>query len=581
MKSGWELMKEDSEEQIANDEQELEFNEQELDAVEISDDAIEEDDKKSRQARRRAKKEAKKKRSVEEKKRARRKKDLIVLGLMLAVLGIVLAVPYTRWPLLNAVGFRGMLMVQVNQRGSEKPISDATVVLDDDEVSQTNDEGWATFSATKLGRRMVAVNKSGYGKESQEVVNSLGTTRTGPVSLKAVGIQLDVVVLHWLSGNPLAGATVSFEKASAKTDSTGLASIVIPPTDEKKVIIDVSAAGFHTKKVDTDIAVASREVSLIASSANYFISKRDGKFDIFASQLDGEGQRKIIEATGKESEGLIQFSINRNNQYAVLVANRDGKVQSNRIVAGVYVVDLEKSTLRKIDEGSDVQLLDWVDDAIVYTKTVSDLKYDDPALSRIQSYNVAKSKLAEVSQSNYFPISIVSQNKVFYLPSDSYRIIEGAALTSYDVNSGARRTYLADKRLQYGTRARYDILELQDSDGNNYELVVATGAVKGIDRQPGNQLNFALKPGGGQVLWSDRRDGQGALLIRSTAANDERIITKSGGLTHPVRFVGDGLAVVRVVTSQETADYVVDIASGKMSKIVDVSNVGSLRMGAF
>jgi hypothetical protein len=307
---------------------------------------------------------------------------------------------------------------------------------------------------------------------------------------------------------------------------------------------------------------------------------RDGKFDIFTSRLDGNDQRKSLKQPVKKMKGYFNLASNRNNQYGILVANRDGKILNNRIVAGVYIVDLEKSTLRKIDEGSDVQLLDWVDDTIVYSKTIPELNDDDPNLSRIQSYNVTKSKASEIAQSNYFPINLVAQNKVFYMPADSYRVIEGAALTSYEVNSGARRTYLADKRLQYGTRARYDALELQDSDGKNYELIVASGAVKGIDRQPGNQLSFAQKPAGGQVLWTDRRDGQGALLIRSTAANDERIITKLGGLMHPVRFVGDSLAVVRVVTSQETADYVVDIGSGKLSKIVDVSNVSSLRMGA-
>lgn len=572
-------MNDELEEQKTDTVQELELDEQELKTVEISDSAIEQDDTKTRHARRRAKKDAKKNRSPEEKRRARRKKDLIALGILLTILVALLVVPSTRWPVLNAVGFRGTLVVKVSEQESDKPVVGATVMLEDEEVVRTNNEGLAIFSETKLGKRVVTLTKSGYGKETRTVVNSLGTTRLQPIPLKVVGIQLDVVVLHWLSGNPLSGATVAFNKVTATTDKTGLASIVVPPTDERKVLLDVTAPGFHTKKVEADVSVASREVSLVAAQMNYFISKRDGKFDVFTSRLDGNDQRKIIEATGKENEGLLQFSVNRNNQYAILVANRDGKIQNNRIVAGIYLVDLEKSTLRKIDEGSDVQLLDWVDDAIVYSKTVPELKYDDPNFSRLQSYNVPKSKLVEVAQSNYFPISIVAQNKVFYMPADSYRIIEGAALTSYEVNSGTRRTYLADKRLQYGTRARYDALELQDNDGKNYELIVASGAVKGVDKQPGNQLNFAQKPAGGQVMWTDKRDGQGALLIRSIGANDERIITKLGGLVYPVRFAGDSLAVVRVVTSQETADYVVDIASGKLAKIVDVSNVGSLRMG--
>lgn len=558
-------------------EQELEFDEQELESVKITDDAIDDTDKTVQKARRRAKKEYKKYRTPDEKKRARRKKDLIILACLLVIVGVLLIIPTTRWPILNAIGFRSKLVITVVELKSQKPIEGAEVVLASGRVMNTDGFGHATFANTRLGKQTATISKTGYGIVTTEFHNGFGKSSTHTINLKIVGIKLDVIIKDWLSSRPLSGATVSFGENKATSDNSGLASIVIPPTDEDTVTLEVVAPGYMAKPVKTEVAVSSREVSLVLAHKNYFISKRDGKFDIFATNLDGSGQVKIIEATGKESEQLLQFSINRNNQQAVLVANRDGRVQNNRIVAGVYIVDLTKSTLRKVDEGSDVQLLGWVDDTIAYSKTTPELNYDDPGLTKLQTYNLAKSSLATIAQSNYLQIGIAAQNKVFYMPADSYRSIEGSVLTSFDIVTGARRTYLPDKQLAYATRPTFGTIEIQDSSGANHELVIATGAIKSIDRQPSTELQFALKPGGGQVVWTDRRDGQGALLVRSTGANDERVVARAGGLTSPARYIGESHAVVRIATSAETADYVVDLATGKFAKIVDVSNFGGVR----
>jgi hypothetical protein len=562
-------------------EKEIEFDEKDLEIVEISDDAIEAADADSKKARRQAKKEAKKLLTPEEKKKARRKKDFIFLGGLVTLLLVLIAIPFTRWPILNAVGFRGNLALTVHEQGTNKPISGVAVNLASGQSAMTDDFGHARISQAHLGKQVITLSKTGYGTVTTKVTNGLVETKIDNLSLKVIGIKLDVVIKDWLSGHPINSATVLFGKVTATSDNTGLASIVIPPTDEAKVKLDVSANGYLTKPVETEVAIASREVSLVSAQKDYFISRRDGKFDIFSSNLDGTDQHKIIEATGKENQALLQFTINGNNQTAVLVANRDGTILNNRIVAGIYVIDLAKSTLKKVDEGSDVQLLGWVGSTIVYNKTAPELNYNDPNFTKLQSYDVSKSRLNQIAQTNYLQISLVAQNKVFYLPSDSYRSIDNAVLTSFDVGSGARKTYLADKTLSYGTRASYTSIELQDFSGKNYELQIGTGTVKNIDRLPGSNLDFAINPSGNQVLWSDRRDGQGALLTRSVAANDEKIVTKAGGLTQPVRFIGDNLAVVRVATSQETADYVVDLTSSKMAKIVDVSNVGGNQRGEF
>lgn len=555
---------------------ELDFDEADLEDVEISDSSLEEDDKKMAAARKEAKKTAKKIRTPEEKKKLRIKKALIGTGLAIILIFVLLAVPLTRWPILNVIGFRGKLVVTISEDSSKKPVFGAYVRLSDGTQLTTDTYGRVAFVDAKLGKQEVVIQKTGYGEKRVTFTNGVGTTQ-GAALLKSIGIKIDFDIKDWLSGDAVSGATATYGKATATSDKTGRVSLVIPPTDIPKVDVELSAPGYIAKTISTETNVESREVSLVSAQKNYFISKRDGKFDIFSSNLDGTAQQKIVEATGKEEESLLQFTINKNNKQAILVSNRDGKIQGGKVVAGVYLIDLEKSAIKKIDEGSDVQLLDWSESTLAYTKTEAALNYDDPALSRIVSYNIATSKLAQIAQSNYFPLSIVAQNKLFFMPADAYRSIDNASLTSIDLGNGVKKTYLTDRQIGYGVRVSYNTIELQDSGGANFELQVGSGSTRAIDRRPGAQLSFAANPSGQNVIWSDRRDGQGALLVKNLKANDEKVVLKAGGLTAPVRYVTDTLAVVRIATSEETADYVVNTNSGKIAKIVDVSNIGILR----
>lgn len=556
------------------DEPELKVDDGELRAIDISDDTLDAADQKADSAQKESKKTAKELQTPEERRRAKRKKLLITSGSVLAVLLLLLIIPLTRWPILNLVGVRATVAVTVQENESHKPLSSALVKIDDGRSVVTNSAGLALFGNSRLGKRTLVVQKTGYGDATSQVTNKLGTTKT-TAKLKVIGIKLEVDVKDWLSQQALAGATVVSDKSTAQSDKTGRASLVIAPTDEKSVELTVSAAGYLTKTTTTELSAQSREVALVAAQKDYFISKRDGKFDIFSSNLDGSDQRKIIEATGKEDEEVVQFTIHRGNKQAILVANRDGKTKNGRLIAGIYRVDLEKSSITKVDEGSDVQLLGWGDNMVSYTRSNPDVTYDDPNFSRLMTLNIATNKLTQVAQTNYFQVAIAAQNKVFYQVADAYRTLEGAVLTSYDLGNNARKSYLTDRSVSYGSHATYPTLEFQTRDGANFELQIANGSVRAINHRPAPDLDFTLSPTSQAVLWSDQRDGQGALLHKNLSANDERVVARVGGLTAPVRFVSESLAVVRVSTSQETADYVVHLGSGKLAKIVDVSNLRS------
>lgn len=569
-------MDEDKTAQATDSSKELEFDDSELLATSITDKDIANEDKQKKEARKKAKKRAKSQRTPREQRRARIKKSLAIGAVIIVIMLIVALIPASRWAVLNFAGLRNSIVFTFLEQETKQPISGVTVTLDSVHHGTTDAFGRVRFSGVQHGKFALAATKPGYSKLQATFTSDLGTDASSPQHLKAIGIKVDVAVRDWLSQRSIANATVSSGESKAQTDKNGNASLVVLPTDSPTIEIAVAARGYHSQKIAIGREVKAREVSLVAAQKNYFISNRNRRYDIFSSNLDGSNQRKIIEATGKENPQLLQFTVHRSNKLAILVANRDGLQVNGRIVAGIYVVDLEKATLEKIDEGSDVRLIGWANDFIVYQKTNQHVSYEHRHLTQLSTINATTKQLSQVAQANYFVALGLDGSRVFYVPTDAYREIKDSVLTGFDTSTGGRQKYAENKQISYLTNPAYGIIEMQTDSGENIELIPATGATRAIDRQPGTDRSFMLSTDGKHILWTDRRDGQGALVIQNTESGDERVVARIGGMVEPVRFVSSTLAVVRIATSDETADYVVHLATGKFAKIVDAVNVGSL-----
>lgn len=570
------MQKSSEKEQILDVDDELEIDIDGLEPVDISDEDLEAADKQKEVAKKTAKKNAKLLRTPEEKKRAKRKKIIIGASLFGVIIITLFVLPFTRWPILNAVGFRGNLVLIVQEKQSKKPISGVLFELGSGQTALSDQLGEVRFNNLKLGVQTVSLKKSGYSEATFQVTNGIGTTKPKPQILKAIGLKLDVDIADWLSGKPIKGVTVAVGESKAQSDNSGRASVIIAPTDKAQVPVTVSAPGYIQQVVNVQLNVQVSQVNLVSAQKDYFISNRDGKYDVFSSNLDGSEQQKLVAATGQEDSSLMQFSVHRSNKYAILVANREGKQQNGRVVAGIYAIDLGRATLTKVDEGSDVELLGWGNDTMVYTKTDPTLNYDDPNLTKIMVYNVNTGKTTQLVQSNYIAATIVANNKLFYMPADAYRTIDNAILTSVDLTSGAHKTYLTGKQASYITRPNYNTIEVQTTDNTTFQIQVSNGAVTPLSRSVASSLQFALSQDGSQVAWANKMDGQGALFLQAASGGSQNVAIKAAGITAPVRFISSDLVVVRVATTEETADYVVSISSGKMTKIVDVSNVGAI-----
>ncbi|MDQ5970083.1 MAG: hypothetical protein QG593_600 [Patescibacteria group bacterium] len=268
----------------------INFDDDSFEDVHISDDDLISDDKNLKTAKKKAKKLSKSQLSEHEIKRLRRKKWIIGGVLILVIILLPLIVPFTRWPILNALGIRSTMDFVVIEKDDKIPLSNASVWLDETFFTLTDENGVGRFENTKLGNHNIRIQKNGYSREDIVVTTSLVKSQE-TVEVKAIGIKLNLDIRNWLTGEPIVGATVGADKDTVKSDKTGRASIVIPPEDDKKVKLTVGAPGYIPQDVKPSYTTDSKEVALVSEAKNYFISKRDGKFDIFSSNIDGTSQQ--------------------------------------------------------------------------------------------------------------------------------------------------------------------------------------------------------------------------------------------------------------------------------------------------
>src|SRR5690606_8543868 len=196
-------------------------------------------------------------------------------------------------------------------------------------------------------------------------------------------------IVDWLSGEPLNKAEIMYNDSHAFTDSEGNALLTIPPTDETEITVTVFANTYSAQEVKiSTTSEETNEVRLVRAPRDYFVSNRDGKFDIYSINLDGTDEKLVLPATGNEGDDVV-FSISPENQFAGLVSTRDGGVTEDGYnLRTLNILELESGELTEIDESESIQLIDWVGDHLVYVKTVSGLSGSNPDRNRIFSYNI-------------------------------------------------------------------------------------------------------------------------------------------------------------------------------------------------
>lgn len=504
-----------------------------------------------------------------------KRRSLTLAGVGIGLL-ILFAIPFTRYGILNTIGIRASATVTVVDAETKLPLKNVKVTIDGNEAL-TDISGNAQLTKVKLGSRGVTITKLAYADLATKVTIGFGGNDISDFSIQATGARYNFTVSDWLSKLPLQNAEATFGENNAVSDSSGLIILTVPPTEDDRIEITIGAEGYSAKTVEINPQSAQNEdVDLFVSTKHFFVSNRSGTYDVLKANVDGSDIETLVEGTGLERED-IRFSVNPTNTKAALVATRDSVTNAEGyLLSGLYIINLETGTIEKKDESERIDMVGWADGSIVYIKVAAGASGVNPNRHRLMSLNVDTSEVVELAASNYFNDVLVAQNYIFYAPSSAYRENAEAFLFRVKANGSDRQTVI-DKEVWTIQQDEYDSI-LFDVDQVWYKSGISVLYANKQDAAPGKRVSniYTVNPEGGTAAWVDTRDGKGVLLLRDTQTSEDTTLIQKVGLRQPLRWVSNTHMIFRVVSDEETADYIVNSNGGEPQKITDVADVAGV-----
>ena len=497
------------------------------------------------------------------------------ISTVLVVTTVLIAVPVVRYGLLNVMGVRAKANVVVIDKDSNQPLKKVKVAIGESST-ETDESGTANLSKLRLGQTVLKIEKLGYGEISQDINVGIGKNDFSSVSLKSTGVQIYIRLFDWLTGQVITKAEVGSGENSAFANSEGLILLTVPtPKDDKPYKVDLTADNYLSKTVEVDKAnISDNKFEMTASPSRYFISKREGKHDIYRSDLDGKNEQVIIKGTGNERDDL-RFSVNPENNLAALVSTRDGDHNEQGFaLSGIHLVDLEKGELDWLDLAERVELVGWINEYLVYVRIGAADSGNYPQRQQMVSYNTKTGESKVIAATDSFNDVLASHGQIFYATSDSFK--ENPEPYFFKIDPSGNEKQVVINRVTWNIfHPAYNQLIFQTNDSKWHEYDLQNNTTQQLDGSYGslNSFIFSNSPDSRKTAWIEERDGKKVLLVKdlNDSNSKEKIVHKASGLSTPLHWVYDDMIVFRVSNDQETADYIVNVDGGAPKKISDVS----------
>lgn len=492
---------------------------------------------------------------------------------ILTAIVLIAAVPSTRYALLNTAGVRVGMQFQVVDKISGRPIKNVDVIVAD-VASNTNEDGSVQLSGLPLGETTVTLKKRSFKEEVIPVTIGWGSNPfDAPFELVPTGSTFTFTVTDWLSGQPLQNVEISDGESIALSDANGVAKLTIEPTDADIPVTAVYNT-YRTEKVTISAdTLQGPAISMVPSKQDVFISKRQGKYDVYARYVDGKNEVALLPGSGSE-QADTHLLPHPNEPITALVSSRDGKRNKDGyILSNVYLLYPDTKVVEELAGTSSerIRLIGWSGDVIVFVKTIAGPSAYTGNRQRVVAYDVSDKTLTELAGADYFTDVRVIGDAVYYvLPTSDGSQSKG--LTRSSINGKEKRVLLAKNiwAVYRNTQGNFQV----SADGDEwFDIAINTGAVtklEGAPPVPQNRL-FITNASNGQVVWLEERDGKVALLVADKDKTDANEIIKQGGITYPVRWLNDTTILYTIANSQETANYVVSTSSKTTKKVGDVT----------
>jgi len=487
----------------------------------------------------------------------------------LAVIGVLAAIPRARYAVLNTAGIRSSAPVVVLDNTTQLPLKNVTVTLGG-KKTQTNIKGVASFKDLKLGDYRLTVRRLAFAPQERAVTIGWGSNPLGTFKLRATGIQYTLTVKDYLSGKPITGAEAASDAFNALSDKNGKIILTMEETDVTTLSVVLSAAGYRTETIALDaLAATTADARLVPAQKALYVSRQSGTYDVYSSDLDGKNKKVLLTGTGAENSN-ISLAVSPDNQRAALVSTRDNRRDADGfLLFALTIIDVRTGTAVAVDHAQQIQLIDWVGDRLIYRSTIAGASAADPQRSRLISFNYDSNARIQLATANQFNAILSARGNVYYAVSSSD---PEASLGLFRIKAdGSNRKRLSEQEVWTGLRTTYGGLSLQTPEGWYSYSLDSDQLSKSSAPTALTSYAFANDTTSKYSLWTDVRDGKGALLRYDTAGDTNTTLAARDGLTVPIRWAGDNAIIYRVVTATESADYVVSPEGGQSYKLADVT----------
>lgn len=491
---------------------------------------------------------------------------------VLALIGVLFVIPTTRYPLL-ALWVTQSYEIHVVDSKTNTPVSGAKVTLDG-KTATTNNTGYAVLKS-KVGKRTAAVSKQYYQSSSVSVFVGVSAGKNqANIHLDATGRQVPVKVVNKVTGKPISDAEIKVLNTDAKTDDSGVATIVLP-TGAATRDATISADGYNnlaTKVSVSSSAVSANTFALTPSGRVYFLSNLSGNIDVVSTNLDGSGRKTVVTGTGNEDPNTTVLLASKDWQYLTLLAKRDN-AQNGKL----FLFNTSNNQLTTIDGGSQdyINPVGWTDHTFVYTLVDNGVLSGGNGQTYLKSYNADSGKTTTIDQTSSGQSQVSTQTgtqtnnvsqAIPFVNLVGSKVVYGLTWSSnpgtistnndneilsanLDGSDKANLKSIAIPQNTYSTFmsaliSKPGSLQIQSSVGaqlpnvyyvynanNNSVTQTNTISDSTYGQEEQDQITYLASPSGNQTFWAEQRDGKNTLFVGDGDGNNSNQIASLSDYT--------------------------------------------------
>ncbi len=496
-------------------------------------------------------------------------------GAAILLIGL-LSIPPSRYFVLNSVGVRSSVYITALDDSTQQPLKNVQVAIGSQSALSDSD-GNVKLAHVKLGTAQIVVSKSAFASVSRKYTVGWGSNPIGNISLTPVGTQYAFSVTDFLSGKPIAKAQASSGEANAQSDDKGKILLTIDKPGDTTLQITINTAGYRDEilSINPDDKT-NHNVKLVLARKEVFVSKRSGKYDVYSIDLDGKNERVILAGTGKEQDNIV-LAPHPSEEEVALVSTRDNvRNPDGFLLSTLTLIDLKSGQTTKVTQSERIQVVDWINNRLVYVEIAAGSSAANPKRERLMSYDYQQGTNKELAATNYFNDVLSAGGQVYYASSSAYQNSSNIGLFRSNPDGTNRNSVLAQEVWNI-FRTSYDELSVSVPQAwytyhiGNASPTKTSGAPAELKTRV-----YLDNPSDKNSLWAESRDGKGVLLLYGLNDKTDKILHTQSGLQYPLRWVNATTVIYRIHTDQETADYALSTQGGNPAKIRDVTNTAGI-----